>query len=143
MTVLVERFCTMFPEAKPLYPIRSDTDGAIVYTSDKRRYLKFEMNRRGSIQFEIGMRHDPADAWLVFCPCGNIVDFCGTDVERAVLVYLADTLLEEHSVLYRVDEMVNTARTSNWYQQLQSGKLTALEVLRHGYGYNACRDTDS
>jgi len=129
MTVLVERFCTMFPNAHPLYPIRSDTDGAIVYTSDKRRYLKFEMNRRGSIQFEIGFRHEPPEAWLVFCPCGNIVDFYGTDRERAVLVYLADTILEEHSVLYRVDEMVNTARATDWYQQLQSGTRTVLEVL--------------
>jgi hypothetical protein len=129
MTVLVKRFCAMFPEAQPLYPIRSDTEGAIVYTSDKRRYLKLETNRRGSIQFEIGITHDPPDAWLVFCPCGTIVDFYGTDVEQAVLVYLADTLIEEHSVLYRVDKSVETARASDWYQQLRSGKLTALKVL--------------
>ena len=129
MTVLTKRFCAMFPEAQPLYPIRSDTDGAIVYTPDKRRYLKFEMNRRGSIQFEIGIIHDPSDAWLVLCPCGNIVDFYGTDREQAVLVYLADTLLEEHSVLYRADESVSAARATSWYQQLQLGKLTVLEVL--------------
>jgi hypothetical protein len=130
MTVLVERFCKLFPDAQQLYPIRSDTDGAIVCTSDKRRYLKFEMNRRGSIQFEIGIRHDPPDAWLVLCPCGNIVDFCGTDLEQAVLVYLADTLLENHHVLYRVDEAVKIARATDWYQQLQSGTLKVLEVLR-------------
>ena len=129
MTVLTKRFCAMFPEAQPLYPIRSDTDGAIVYTLDKRRYLKFEMNRRGSIQFEIGIIHDPSDAWLVLCPCGNIVDFYGTDIERAVLVYLADTIIEQHHVLYRVDEMVNDARATSWYQQFQSGKLNVLEVL--------------
>jgi len=129
MTVLVERFCKLFPEAQQLYPIRSDTDGAIVYTLDKRRYLKFEMNRRGSVQFEIGIIHDPSDAWLVLCPCGNIVDFYGTDREQAVLVHLADTLIEEHHVLYRVDEQVNAARATRWYEQLQSGKLTVLEVL--------------
>jgi hypothetical protein len=129
MTVLVKRFCTMFPEAKQLYPIRSDTDGAIVYTSDKRRYLKFEMNRRGSIRFEIGFRHEPPEAWFVFCPCGNIVDFYGTDKERAVLVYLADTLIEQHHVLYRVDGAVHTARASEWYQKLQSGTLPVLEAL--------------
>jgi hypothetical protein len=130
MTVLVERFFRMFPDAQSLYPIRSDTDGAIVYTSDKRRYLQLQVNRRGSLQFEIGFRHEPSEAWLVLCPCGNIVDFCGTDLEQAVLVYLADTLLEEHSVLYRVDEPVNTARATDWYQQMQSGTLTVLEILR-------------
>jgi len=129
MTVLVERFCRLFPDAQSLYPIRSDTDGAIVYTPGRRRYLQFETNRRGSVQFEIGLLHDPPDAWLVFCPCGNIVDFYGTDVERAVLVYLADTLLEQHSVLYRVDEAVEAARDTRWYQQLRSGTLEILEVL--------------
>jgi len=131
MTVLVERFCRLFPEAKPLYPVRSDTDGAIVYTPDKRRYLQMQTNRRGSVQFEIGFRHEPPEAWLVFCPCGNIVDFCGTDVERAALVYLADTLIEQHHVLYRVDEMVGAARATQWYQQLQSGKLAVLEMVGH------------
>jgi hypothetical protein len=131
MPILVERFCKMFPNAKQLYPIRSDTDGAIAYTSDRRRYLKFEMNRRGSIQFEIGFRYEPPESWLVFCPCGNIVDFYGTDVEQAVLVYLADTLLENHHVLYRVDEMVSTARAIQWYQKLQSGTLTVLEALSY------------
>jgi hypothetical protein len=129
MTVLVERFCRLFPEAKQFYPIRSDTDGAIVYTPDKRRYLQLQVNRRGSIQFEIGFRHEPPEAWLVFCPCGNIVDFYGTDKERAVLVYLADTLIEEHSVLYRVDRSVETARATRWYEQLQSGTLAVLEAL--------------
>jgi len=131
MTVLVERFCKLLPTAHELYPIRSDTDGAIVYTSDKRRYLKFETNRRGSIQIEIGVIDDSADAWLVFCPCGNIVDFYGTDRERAVLVYLADTILEQHHVLYRVDEAVHAARATEWYQKLQSGTLTVLEILCH------------
>ncbi len=131
MSVLVERFCAMFPDARDLYPICPDTDGAIVYSLDKRRYLQFQLNRRGSIRFEIGFRHEPPEAWLVFCPCGNIVDFCGTDVERAVLVHLADTLIEQHSVLYRVDEAVCAARATEWYQQLQSGKLTVLEVLCH------------
>jgi hypothetical protein len=129
MAILVERFCAMFFNAHQLYPIRSDTDGAIVYTSDKRRYLKFEMNRRGSVQFEIGMVDDSSDAWLVFCPCGNIVDFYGTDRERAVLVYLADKLIEEHHILYRVDKAVEAARATHWYEQLQSGTLTVLEVL--------------
>ena len=132
MTVLVERFCTMFPEAQQLYPIRLDTDGAIVHTPDKRRYLQLQVNRRGSVQFEIGYRYEPPEAWLVFCPCGNIVDFCGTDLERAVLVYLADTLIEEHSVLYRVDESVSAARATSWYDQLQSGKLGVLETLCDG-----------
>jgi len=130
MSVLVERFCKMFPNAKQLYPIRSDTDGAIVFTSDKRRYLQVQVNRRGSVQFEIGFRHEPPEAWLVFCPCGNIVDLCGTEAERAVLVYLADTIIEDHHVLYRVDEPVNAARATEWYQQLRSGRLTVLEVLR-------------
>ena len=130
MTVLVERFFRMFPDARELYPIRSDTDGAIVYTSDKRRYLKFEINRRGSVQFEIGFRYEPPEAWLVFCSCGNIVDFCGTDLEQAVLVYLADTLIEQHHVSYRMDQSVETARATSWYQQLRSGKLTVLEALR-------------
>ena len=129
MTVLVERFCKLFPEAQQLYPVRSDTDGAIVYTPDKRRYLQLQTNRRGSIQLEIGIIHDPSDAWLVLCSCGNIVDFYGTDIERAVLVYLADTIIEQHHVLYRVDEQVNAARATSWYQQLQLGKLTVLEVL--------------
>ena len=129
MTVLVERFCKLFPEAQQLYPVRSDTDGAIVYTPDRRRYLQMQVNRRGSVQFEIGFRYEPPEAWLVFCPCGNIVDFCGTDVERAVLVYLADTLLEEHHVLYRVDEMVGAARATRWYEQLQLGALSVLEAL--------------
>ena len=129
MTVLVERFYTMFPEAKPLYPVRSDTDGAIVYTPDKRRYLQLQTNRRGSVQFEIGFRHELPEAWLVFCPCGNIVDFCGTEIEQAVLVYLADTLLEQHHVLYRVDEQVNAARATRWYEQLRSGTLAVLEAL--------------
>jgi hypothetical protein len=129
MTVLVERFCAMFPEAQQIYPMRSDTEGAIVYTPDRRRYLKLQMNRRGSIQFEIGVPYEPPDAWLVFCPCGNIVDFYGTDVEQAVLVYLADTIIENHHVLYRVDELVDAARASHWYEQLQSGMLKVLEVL--------------
>jgi hypothetical protein len=120
----------MFPEAQQLYPIRLDTDGAIVHTPDKRRYLQLQVNRRGSVQFEIGYRYEPPEAWLVFCPCGNIVDFCGTDLERAVLVYLADTLIEEHSVLYRVDESVSAARATSWYQQLQPGTLSVLEALR-------------
>jgi hypothetical protein len=128
--MLIERFCKLFPEAQRLYPIRSDTDGAIVYTPDKRRYLQLQVNRRWSIQIEIGYRYEPPEAWLVLCPCGNIVDFCGTDVERAVLVYLADTLIEEHHVLYRADEQVNAARATSWYQQLQSGTLTVLEALR-------------
>jgi len=132
MTVLVERFFRMFPDAQQLYPVRSDTDGAIVYTSDKRRYLQLQVSRRGSVQFEIGFRHESPEAWLVFCPCGNIVDFCGTDAERAVLVYLADTMLEEHSVLYRVDEMVGAARATRWYEQLRSGKLGVLEALCDG-----------
>jgi len=131
MTVLVERFFRMFPDAQQLYPIRSDTDGAIVHTPDKRRYLQLQVNRRGSVQFEIGFRYEPPEAWLVFCPCGNIVDFCGTDVERAVLVYLADALIEEHSVLYRADESVSAARATRWYEQLQSGKLTVLEMVGH------------
>ena len=131
MTVLVERFCTMFPEARQLYPVRSDADGVIAYTPDKRRYLQLQVNRRGSIQFEIGFLHEPPEAWLVLCPCGNIVDFCGTDLERAVLVYLADTLIEEHSVLCRVDEAVGAARATHWYQELQSGTLTVLEALCH------------
>jgi hypothetical protein len=113
MTVLVERFCKLFPGAQQLYPVRSDTDGAIVYTPDKCRYLQLQ----------------PPEAWLVLCPCGNIVDFCGTDVEQAVLVYLADTLIEEHSGLYRVDEQVNAARATHWYKQFQSGILTVLEAL--------------
>jgi len=129
MTVLVERFFRMFPDAQQLYPIRSDTDGAIVHTPDKRQYLQMQTNRRGSVQFEIGFRHEPPEAWLVFCSCGNIVDFCGTDKERAVLVYLADTLIEEHSVLYRVDESVSAARATHWYKQLQSGKFGVLETL--------------
>jgi len=129
MSVLVERFCTMFPDAQQLYPIRSDTDGAIVYTSDRRRYLQLQVNRRGSVQFEIGFLHESPEAWLVFCPCWNIVDFYGTDVERAVLVYLADTLIEEHHVLYRVDEAVDAVRATDRYKQLQSGKLTVLEML--------------
>jgi hypothetical protein len=128
--MLVERFCKLFPEAQQLYPVRSDTDGAIVYTSDRRRYLQLQVNRRGSIQIEIGYRHEPPEAGLVLCPCGNIVDFCGTDIERAVLVYLADTLIEDHSVLYRADEQINAARATSWYQQLQSGTLTVLEALR-------------
>jgi hypothetical protein len=127
----MERFFRMFPDAQPLYPIRSDTDGAIIYTSDRRRYLQLQVNRRGSIQFEIGFRHEPPEAWLVLCPCGNIVDFYGTDSEQAVLVYLADTLIEQHHVLYRADESVDTARATNWYQQLQSGTLTVLEILCH------------
>ena len=129
MTVLVERFCRLLPEAKQLYPIRSNTDGAIAYTSDKRRYLQVQVNRRGSVQFEIGFRHEPPEAWLILCPCGNIVDFCGTEIEQAVLVYLADTLLEQHHVLYRVDEQVNAARATSWYEQLQSGTLGVLEAL--------------
>lgn len=129
MTVFVERFFRMFPDAQQLYPVRSDTDGAIVHTPDKRRYLQMQTNRRRSIQFEIGFRYEPPEAWLVLCPCGNIVDFCGTDVERAVLVYLADTLIEQHHVLYRVDEQVNAARATSWYDQLQSGKLGVLETL--------------
>jgi len=129
MSVLVERFCKMFPNAKQLYPIRSDTDGAIVFTSDKRRYLQVQVNRRGSVQFEIGFRHEPPEAWLVFCSCGNIVDFCGTEIEQAVLVYLADTLIEEYHVLYRVDEQVNAARAFRWYEQIRSGKLGVLEAL--------------
>jgi hypothetical protein len=131
MTVFVERFCKLFPEAKQLYPIRPDTDGAIIHTPDKRRYLQLQTNRRGSVQFEIGILHDPPDAWLVLCPCGNIVDFYGTDIEQAVLVHLADTLIEQHSVLYRADELVNTVRATHWYKQLQSGKLTVLEVLSY------------
>jgi len=130
MSVLVERFCKMFPDAQQLYPVRSDTDGAIVYTPDKCRYVQLQVSRRGSVQFEIGYRYEPPEAWLVFCPCGNIVDFCGTDLERAVLVYLADTLIEEHSVLYRVDESVSAARATSWYQQLQPGTLSVLEALR-------------
>lgn len=131
MTVLVERFRTMFPEAQPLYPIQSITDSAITYTPDKRRYLQLQTNRRGSVQFEIGFRHEPPEAWLVLCPCGNIVGFYGTDKEQAVLVYLADTLIEEHHVLYRVDETVRAARATDWYQQLQSGTHTVLEILCH------------
>ena len=131
MTVLVERFFRMFPDAKQLYPIRSDTDGAIVHTPDKRRYLQLQVNRRGSVQFEIGFRHEPPEAWLVFCPCGNIVDFCGTEIEQAVLVHLADTLIEQHHVLCRVDEQVNAARATSWYERLQSGKLTVLEILSY------------
>ena len=129
MTVLVERFCRLFPEAQQLYPIRSDSDGAIVYTPDKRRYLQMQTNRRGSIQFEIGFRHEPSEAWLVLSPCGNIVDFCGTEIEQAVLVHLADTLIEHHHVLYRVDEQVNAARATRWYEQLRSGKLGVLNAL--------------
>ena len=129
MTVLVERFFRMFPEAQQLYPVRSDTDGAIVYTPDKRRYVQLQVNRRGSVQFEIGFRYEPPEAWLVFCPCGNIVDFYGTGVERAVLVYVADAIIEQHHVLYRVDQSVETARATQWYKQFQSGTLSVLEAL--------------
>jgi len=130
MTVLVERFFRMFSDAQQLYSVRSDIDGAIVYTSDKRRYLQMQVSRRGSVQFEIGFRYEPPEAWLVFCPCGNIVDFCGTEIEQAVLVYLADTLIEQHHVLDRVDEQVNAARATRWYEQFQSGKLGVLETTR-------------
>jgi hypothetical protein len=32
-------------------------------------------------------------------------------------------------VLYRVDELVDAARATRWYEQLQSGLLKVLEVL--------------
>jgi len=44
MTVLVERFFRMFPDAQQLYPIRSDTDGAIVHKDpESGQYMVSEM----------------------------------------------------------------------------------------------------
>jgi len=88
-------------------------------------YLVVSDTSRDGCRIEIGMSNDLPTAELIVDSKNKVVDFHGTRLGRAFVVYIADTIgVEPH------DPEIDSAKRHELYRQLEADEIRLCKALR-------------